>query len=167
VNTWTPARSSNALSRARERGLVVIGPATPGSASEPLARAGAFTLLEVIVACAIFFMVAFAILQLVTQSLAAAKALQQRDPDPGIILAALSLTNAFEEGPMSGNYEDIAPEMYPGHRWEAFIQEVGSNGLFEVNVVTYNERKRAQNPVTITARFWRPQSKPGSASKGQ
>src|SRR5262245_15757628 len=87
---------------------------------------GAFTLLETIVACAIFFMVAFAILELVTRSLVAAKSLQQREPDPGIILAALSLTNVFEEGSISGNYEDIAPGMYPGYRWEAFLQKSGA-----------------------------------------
>lgn len=127
----------------------------------------AFTLLETIVACAIFFMVAFAILELVTRSLVAAKALQQREPDPAIILAALSLTNTFEEGSVSGNYEDIAPGMYPGYRWEAFVQEVGSNGLFQVDVLTYNERKRSQNPVTISTQFFRPGSKPGSASKGR
>jgi len=125
----------------------------------------AFTLLEVIVACAIFFMVAFALLELVTRGLISAKALQAREPDPGIILAALSLTNAFEEGSMSGNYEDIAPGMYPGHRWEAFITEVGSNGLFQVEVMTYNERKHSQNPVTTVGLFWRPASKPGSASR--
>jgi Tfp pilus assembly protein PilV len=126
-----------------------------------------FTILEVMVACAVFFMVAFAILQMVTQSLVAAKAIQQRDPDPGIILAALSLTNAFEEGSMSGNYEDIAPGMYPGHRWEAFISEIGTNGLFQIDVLTFNERKRSQNPVTISTQFWRPQSKPGSATRGR
>jgi hypothetical protein len=126
----------------------------------------AFTLLEVIVACGIFFMVAFALLELVTRGLVAAKAIQQRDPDPGIILAALSLTNSFEEGEVSGNYEDIAPGMYPGHRWEAFITEVGSNGLFEINVITHNERKRSQNPATTVGLFWRPASKPGSVSRG-
>ena len=127
----------------------------------------AFTLLEVIVACAVFFMVAFAVLELVTRSLAAAKALQQRDPDPGIILAAFSLSNAFEEVSMDGNFEDIAPGMYPGARWLADIREIGSNGLFEIHVVTYNERKKSQNPVEITGQFFRPLSKPGSASKGQ
>lgn len=127
----------------------------------------AFTLLEVMVACAIFFMVAFAVLQMVTQSLVAAKALQQRDPDPGIILAALSLTNAFEEGSMSGNYEDIAPGMYPGHRWEAFISEIGTNGLFQVDVLTFNEKKRSQNPLAVSGQFFRPQSKPGSATRGR
>lgn len=126
----------------------------------------AFTLLEVIVACAIFFMVAFALLELVTRSLVAAKSLQIREPDPGIILAALSLTNAFEEGSMSGDYEDIAPDMYPGYRWEALITEVGSNGLFQVEVFTYTQRKK-NGIAQISGYFWRPNSKPGSATKGR
>ena len=158
-------RIANGESR-RSSGLVLAGVSGPGRFWRA-ATGGAFTLLETIVACAIFFMVAFAILELVTRSLVAAKALQQRDPDPGIILAALSLTNTFEEGSLSGNYEDIAPGMYPGYRWEAFMQEVGSNGLYQVDVITYNERKRSQNPVTISTQFFRPGSKPGSASKGR
>lgn len=139
-------------------------PKSPGDKSQ---GGRGFTILEVMVACAVFFMVAFAILQMVTQSLVAAKAIQQRDPDPGIILAALSLTNAFEEGSMSGDYEDIAPGMYPGHRWEAFISEIGTNGLFQVDVLTFNERKRTRNTVTTSTQFWRPQSKPGSATRGR
>jgi len=125
----------------------------------------AFTLLEVIVASAVFFMAAFAILQLVTQGLKSAKSLQQREPDPGIILSALSLSNKLEEGSMSGNYEDLVPGMYPGYRWEAFITEVGSNGLFEVNVMTYSERKKSANPVVTGALLFRPDSPKGSASK--
>jgi hypothetical protein len=150
----------------RSGGVALAGLAGQGRFL-PAATGGAFTLLETIVACAIFFMVAFAILELVTRSLMAAKALQTREPDPGIILAALSLTNTFEEGSVSGNYEDIAPGMYPGYRWEAFMQEVGSNGLYQVDVLTYNERKRSQNPVTVSTQFFRPGSKPGSASKGR
>jgi hypothetical protein len=97
----------------------------------------------------------------------AAKSLQQREPDPGIILSALSLTNAFEEGSMSGDYEDIAPKMYPGYRWEAFISEVGSNGLFQIDVLTYSQKRKSALPVTVSAQFFRPQSKPGSATKGR
>jgi len=130
-------------------------------------RTTAFTILEVTIACAIFFMVAFAILEIVATGLKAAKSLQKRDPDPGIILHALSLTNAFEEGTMSGDYEDIAPGMYPGYRWEAFITEIGSNGLFQVDVLTYNQRRQSQNPTTISGQFWRPNSKPGMATKGR
>ena len=132
-----------------------------------IASGGAFTLLEVIVACAVFFMVAFAVLALVTNGLVAARSLQQREPDPGIILSALSLTNAFEEGTMSGNYEDIAPDMYPGYRWEAFITEVGSNGLFQVDVLTYSEKRKTAGAVAVSTQFFRPLSKPGSATKGR
>ena len=128
---------------------------------------GAFTLLEVTIACAIFFMVAFAILEMVTRSLSAARSLQKHDPDPGIILHALTLTNTFEEGTMSGDYEDIAPGMYPGYRWEAFITEIGSNGLFQVDVLSYNQRRQRENPSTVSGQFWRPNSKPGSATKGR
>lgn len=123
-------------------------------------------MLEVIVACAIFFIVAFALLELVTRSLVAAKSLQVREPDPGVILAALSLTNKCEEGPMSGDYEDIAPGMYPGYRWEALIMEVGSNGLFKVDVFTYSQRKN-KGATQISTLFWRPNSNPGTATKGR
>ena len=125
----------------------------------------AFSLLEVIVACAIFFMVGFALLELVTRGLLAAKSLQTREPDPGIILTALSLTNMFEEGPRSGDYEDIAPGMYPGYRWEALIREVGSNGLFQIDVFTYSQRNK-HGPAQISGVFWKPNSKPGSVTKG-
>jgi hypothetical protein len=129
-------------------------------------RSAAFSLLEVIIACAIFFMVAFALLDLVTRSLVAAKSLSKREPDPGIILAALSLTNAFEEGSMSGDYEDIAPGMYPGYRWDALIEEVGSNGLFKVTVISASD-KRGVGFSHLETQFWRPNSKPGTATKGR
>ena len=127
----------------------------------------AFTLLEVTIACAIFFLVAFAILEVVASGLKAAKSLQKFDPDPGIVLHSISLSNTLEEGTISGNYEDIAPGMYPGYSWEALVTEVGSNGLFQVDVFSYNEKRRSENPVTITTQFWRPNSKPGSATKGR
>ena len=151
----------------RQRGLALVGSGSRRSTLVPRRLRGAFTLLEVIIACAIFFMVAFAILELVTRSLAAAKSLQKRDPDPGIVLHAISLTNAFEEGTMTGDYEDIAPGMYPGYRFEVFITEIGSNGLFQVDVLSYNQRRQSQNPATISAQFWSPNSKPGSATKGR
>ena len=55
----------------------------------------AFTLLEVIIACAIFFMCAFAVLQLVTRGLSAARSIQQREPDVGLVFAPLSTNKVF------------------------------------------------------------------------
>ena len=161
------SRESRVEDRERPQGLALAGSGSRPSTLESRRPHGAFTLLEVMVACAIFFMVAFAILELVTRSLSAAKSLQKRDPDPGIVLHALALTNTFEEGTMTGDYEDIAPGMYPGYRWEAFITEVRSNGLFQVDILTYNQRRQRQNPTGISGQFWRPNSKPGSATKGR
>ena len=73
-------------------------------------RASAFTLLEVIVASAIFFMVAFAIMEMVMTSLAAARAIQERSPDAGILAASLTLTNQLVEGADSGDFEDLRSE---------------------------------------------------------
>ena len=144
-----------------------VSAVTPRSAFRTPRFPTAFTILEVMVACTIFFMVAFAILELVTRSLAAAKAIQQREPDPGIILAMYSTNRAWEETSISGNYEDIAPGMYPGYRWELFAKPVGTNDLlYEVNVISYSERKRAQGPMVVSGLFFSPNSKPGSASKG-
>ena len=127
----------------------------------------AFTLLEVIVACAIFFMVAFAILELVASGLKSARKLQTREPDPGIVLHSQGLSNIWEEGVIEGTFEDIAPGMYPGYRFGAEAREIGSNGLWQVDVTVYNERKRGQGPARISSVFYSPKSKPGSATKGR
>src|SRR5438046_2482943 len=72
----------------------------------------AFTLLEVIIACSIFFIFAFAILNLVITGIAQAKALRHREPDAGMLAAVLSLTNKLEEGVQSGDFEDLAGGLY-------------------------------------------------------
>jgi hypothetical protein len=124
----------------------------------------AFTLLEVMIACAIFFMVAFAILGMVTGGLAQAKALQQRDPDAGILAATLSLTNQLEEGVESGTFEDLAPGLYRGYRWTREVNEVGSNGLFQVDfIVQGNFGKHRSSETRLSVLMFRPGSKPGKA----
>jgi prepilin-type N-terminal cleavage/methylation domain-containing protein len=127
-----------------------------------------FTLLEVIVACAIFFMVAFAVLELVTRGLAAAKALQQREPDAGLLAAALSLTNKLEEGTMSGNFEDLAPGLYPGYSWARDAYEVGSNGLFQVDFVVIRQSGKGHGPseTKMSILMYRPGSQQGSRFGG-
>jgi hypothetical protein len=139
----------------------------PGLSTQiSLNSARAFTLLEVIIACAIFFMVVFAILEMVTGTLASAKALQQREPDAGMLAATLSLTNQLVEGVESGDFEDVAPGLYSGYRWTSEITEVGSNGLFQVDYVVQNDspKKRGVTESKMSVLMFRPMSKPGSAS---
>jgi hypothetical protein len=133
------------------------------STQTPLNSLQAFTLLEVIIACSIFFIVAFAILQMVTSGLAAAKALQQREPDAGMLAATLSLTNMLEEGVESGDFQDVAGDLYRDYRWSREINQVGSNGLFQVDFVIYSNapRKRGASESRMSLLMFRPASKPG------
>jgi hypothetical protein len=136
-----------------------------GASSE---QTNAFTLLEVIIACAIFFMVAFAVLQLVIQGLGAARSLQQREPDAGLLAATLSKTNRLEEGTESGDFEDIAPGLYTGYSWERYVEEIGSNSLFKIDfIVFYNKargKRKGASESHMSMLLYVPGSPPGSAS---
>lgn len=130
--------------------------------------ARAFTLLEVIVACAIFFMVGFSILEMVTRGLAAARSLQQREPDAGLVAAPLTLTNQLIEGSESGDFEDFYPGLYQGYTWSRDVMEVGSNGLFQVDLYIYPDqkgRKKNAEPTKMSILMYRPGSPPGSATR--
>jgi hypothetical protein len=139
--------------------------ASAGCGRRPGERSGAgFTLLEVIVAFAVFFLVAFSILELTTRSLAAARSLQEHEPDTGLIAAMLSLTNKFEEGFQSGDFEDLYPGMYAGWHWASDVTEVWSNGLFRADIVVHRDVKKGPAVSTLSVLFYRPDSPPGKAS---
>lgn len=126
-----------------------------------------FSLLEVLVASAIFFMVAFSILEMVTRALVGVRALQHREPDPGIILAMYSTNKAWEDTTISGNYEEIAPGMYPGYRWELVARRYmeTNDNLFDVGVVSYSDRKSGRGPAVASTQFFSPNTKPASSLK--
>ena len=66
--------------------------------------------MEVMIAVAIFFMAMFTILAVLSSSLHAASLLRSSGPTAGMVaaqLAATALTNNFEEGSDSGNFNDI------------------------------------------------------------
>jgi len=123
----------------------------------------AFTLLEVMIACSIFFMVAFAIMSLVTGGLAQAKALQHREPDAGVLAATLSLTNQLVDASSeSGDFEDLCAGLYRDFRWSREVNEVASNGLFQVDfIITGNFGKRRGSESRMSILMFRPASKPG------
>lgn len=87
----------------------------------------AFTLLEVMIAMAIFFMAIFAILGLVAQNLRIARSLSLGEIDISTVAVELSLqtlTNReMSEGTVSGDFGDT----YPGASWSANLYLVSSN----------------------------------------
>ena len=122
----------------------------------------AFSLLEVMIACGIFFMAVFAILGLVSSSLEHARRLRRPMVDAGAVAGALSLTNQLVEGLESGDLSDFLGKEYQGYKWTYAVSEVQSNKLFQVDFIV--QSPDAGNPVIskMSALFYRPQSPAGS-----
>jgi hypothetical protein len=114
----------------------------------------AFTLLEVMIALAIFFMAIFIILQSTSQSLGAARGLQVRAPDAIGLVADMSLTNKLEEGIVEGDFGDF----YPGATWTRDTYQVGTNGLFQVDFTLrwFSGKRPVESKSSVL--LWRPDS---------
>lgn len=126
----------------------------------------AFSLLEVMIAVGIFFIGAFAILTLVSESLANAQRLKHPLVDASAILSQWSLTNQFIEGPYSGNLGDILGKDYAEFNWEGDINEVRSNHLYSADFLIFNVKNHHEPVSRTSALFFRPQSPPGSLDGG-
>jgi Tfp pilus assembly protein PilV len=96
-----------------------------------------FSLIEVMIAVAIFFMATFSILDLTTQSIKSARALSQNSPSAGMLAAELSMTNKLEEGVAMGDFG----RLYPEYTWERQIISAATNGLFRVDFVVYHKQR--------------------------
>jgi len=114
----------------------------------------AFTLLEVMIACGIFFIAVFAILALVSQTLRNARVLRHVEVDAGMAAADLFKTNLVFEGSETGDFGDT----YPEYSWERVYTPVESNGLWQVDIIL---RKRGlhQPADTMSILLFSPNSK--------
>ena len=128
-------------------------------------RRHAFSLLEVMIASAIFFIAVFAILSLVSSSLANVRRLQRPLVDAGPVLATYANTNILVEGTYSGNMAEILGKAYGEYFWTAQVAEVATNKLFSVECVV-QERGSREIISDLTSVFYRPQSPSGSMEGG-
>lgn len=112
----------------------------------------AFTLLEVLIAMGIFFMAIFAILNLLSQNLRAARMLRPDHVDASSLLAELMLTNKLEEGSMSGDFGDL----YPGFSWSQNATMVSTNGLFQVDFSIFRTDGAGESRMSVL--LYRPDS---------
>jgi hypothetical protein len=94
----------------------------------------AFSLIEVMIAVAIFFMATFSILALVSRCLAQARSLQPLQVDANMVAAELSLTNRLEEGPIPPEIIAHFSHLYPQYTCGGTITEAATNGLFRVDI---------------------------------
>ncbi len=107
-----------------------------------LGRRSGFSLIEVTIAMAIFFVCMFALLSLTTLGLNTARRLEFVEPDIGWVASELSLTNVVEEGFETGDFGDH----YPGWGWtrDVYIYppleedfgtgDFGDQGLYQVDI---------------------------------
>ncbi len=113
----------------------------------------AFTLLEVMIACGIFFMCVFAILAMVSSVLRNARGLRRTELDAGMVAAQIASTNKLYEGSQSGDFGNL----YKDYSWETETTEVGTNGLFQVDIVV--TRRGLQKPADqMSIWLYRPES---------
>jgi hypothetical protein len=114
----------------------------------------AFTLIEVMIAIAIFFMVSFAILAVVSSGLRTAQALRVTRPNAGMLAAELSITNKLEEVVETGDFGNI----YREYTWRRESYEVGTNGLWQVDFTIYKRGNRSQPDSQMSILLFSPQS---------
>jgi Tfp pilus assembly protein PilV len=119
-------------------------------------------LIEVMVALLIFFMAVFTILGLLSNTLRNARALQRKHVDAGMVAAQLSLTNRISEQLEEGDFGDA----YPEHTWTSDSYEVGTNGLFQVDILV--QRQGGNQPIEskMSILLFRPESPSGGLSRG-
>lgn len=135
-----------------------IHPPSQRRFSQRSSTVSGFTLLEVMIACFVFFLVAFSVLQMTTVSIVAAKSLQRNTVDVGLLAAEVTATNKiYEEGLHSVDYQDL----YPDYVWEYNVQQVESNGLYEVEFVVTSKSGGPGSTTRIKTLVYSKDSPPG------
>jgi hypothetical protein len=125
----------------------------------------AFSLIEVMIAAAMFFLAVFAILGLVSQTLGNARRLQRPQVDASAVLAQFAATNSLIEGTYSGDLSDLLGDAYRNYHWLAEIREVSTNKLFSVECAV-QAQGRQEIISDLTTLLYRPASPPGSLDGG-
>ncbi len=118
------------------------------------------------IATAILFVGTFAVLGLVSSSLANARRIQRPLVDASVIVSQLSLTNAVTEGNYSGNLGDMLGKDYKDYVYAGEIVEVQSNKLFMADFTVENASGMGGTISRTVTLFYRPQSQAGSLDGG-
>ena len=123
-----------------------------------------FTLLEVLIAFAVFFIAIFAILGLVSKTLSLARHLSQVDADISSLASTISMTSPLEEGDLPLEIRTQFEESHPGYICNGNITLAGTNGLFRVDLEILS-RQVGVAPSTMSILLFRPESA-GTAARG-
>jgi len=115
--------------------------------------AGAFTLMEVMIAMAILVIALFSILELVSTNLRNARRLQQAPVDCGLPVADIFQNAQLEEGETNGDFG----KLFPDYQWTAEVERIGTNGLFHISCYIIKPDHSIERNLDLL--MWKPQSK--------
>jgi prepilin-type N-terminal cleavage/methylation domain len=113
----------------------------------------AFTLIEVMIALGIFFMAAFSILALVSNTLRNARRLQDSQVDASMLAAQVMMTNRLYEGTESGDFGDT----YPDYSYEQVNIPI-TNGLWQVDFFVHHHAGRVNTESKMSIFVFSPDS---------
>jgi len=128
----------------------------------------AFTLLEVMIAIAIFFVCSFAVLGLISSSLNNVRRMQQPFVDASPVLARYAATNSLVEGMYQGNLgePELLGKEYRNFNYIVNIVEVASNHLYSVECAITPSNGKKEVISDLTTLLYKPQSPPGLLDGG-
>ena len=122
----------------------------------------AFTLIEVMIACGIFFMATFAILALVSGTLRNARVLQRGEVDAGMAAAQVYetlRTNRYESGQQKGDFGETYRDFSWQATWDLDWDGGATNSLLKVEILV--NRRGLRTPLDhMTIWVYSPNAKP-------
>lgn len=142
--------------------------ALPVAGAGSPAQRGGFSLLEVMIAIAIFFIASCAILDLISSSLNNVRRLQRPTVDASPILARYAATNRLVEGIYQGSLgePELLGKEYRDYNYVVNIAEIASNHLYSVECAIYPANGKREVISDMTTVLYRPQSVKGSLDGG-
>jgi len=97
------------------------------------------------VAGAILALALFGFITVCSTGLRSAKLLNRVEVDASSLAAELSLSNRLEELEESGDFGNL----YPGYRWTRSVREVGTNGLYQADIVVAGAGPGSERRLSI------------------
>lgn len=127
----------------------------------------AFTLVEVMIAVAVFCIGCFAILGLVASVMKDARLLEKPMVDAGVVANEIAQTNQLVEVKgISGDLSEFLGDNYKGYDYVYGIDEVQSNHLYQAEIYVTSDTPGKPVLSKLDVLFYRPLSPPGPLDFG-
>ncbi|MGH8024046.1 MAG: type IV pilus modification PilV family protein [Limisphaerales bacterium] len=152
---------------ARARSTRRMAAAPAGAPHGRLVMESAFTLMEVMIAVAVFSIGVVAILGLVASVLRGARLLDKPMVDAGVVASEIAQTNKLVEiQGTSGDLSEFLGDNYKGYEYVYGITEIESNHLYEAEILLTSDAPGKPLISKLDVLLFRPLSPPGSLDFG-